>query len=229
MFHSNKVGLNLIICIRNIILTNTHIAYRNMRYIFLNYCFITYNYLILHIAICNTNNMAQIKNNLKPQDVLILLKIIALGNENWFHHTLAEELGMSQSEVSQSLNRSRYAGLIDEARKKVNRIAFNEFISHGLSYAFPQQPGPIVRGVLTAHSAEPLNQIINAAEKYVWPYARGNERGQSIEPLYNTVVEAILKDHKLYELLALVDALRVGRVREKEIAKKELEKRILNA
>ncbi len=182
----------------------------------------------MHIAICNIK-MGQVKNNLKPQDVVILLKIIALGEKEWFHHTLAEELGMSQSEVSQSLNRSKYAGLIDDSRKKVNRIAFNEFISHGLSYVFPQHPGPIVRGMLTAHSAKPLNQIINATDKYVWAYAKGNEKGQAVEPLYNTVVPASIKDNKLYELLAMVDALRVGRVREKEIAKKELEKRILHA
>lgn len=62
--------------------------------------------------------MQQSKNNLKPQDIVILLKIIALGNNQWFHHTIAQELGISQSEVSQSLNRSKYAGLIDEARKK---------------------------------------------------------------------------------------------------------------
>ena len=58
--------------------------------------------------------MAQVKNNLKSQDIVILLKIIAMGKENWFHHTLAQELGMSQSEVTQSLNRSKYAGLIDK-------------------------------------------------------------------------------------------------------------------
>lgn len=173
--------------------------------------------------------MAQVKNNLKPQDIVILLKIIAMGKENWFHHTLAQELGMSQSEVTQSLNRSKYAGLIDNARKKVNRIAFNEFVLHGLSYAFPQQPGALVRGVLTAHSAEPLNKIIQSSEKYVWPYGKGTERGQAIEPMYNTAVEASIKDPNLYELLTLVDALRVGKVREKELAKKELEKRILNA
>ena len=63
----------------------------------------------------------------------------------------------------------------------------------------------------------------------MWPYAKGIDRGQSIEPLYNTVVEASLKDRDLYELLTMVDAIRVGRVREKEIAKKELKKRILNA
>jgi len=173
--------------------------------------------------------MARAKNNLKPQDIIILLKIIALGKQSWFHHTLAYDLGLSQSEVSQSLNRSKYAGLIDETRKKVNKIAFTEFLVHGIAYAFPQQPGAIVRGVLTAHSAEPLNKIIQANEKYVWPYAKGLDRGQAIEPLYNTVVEASLKDRNLYELLTMVDAIRVGRVREKEIAKKELEKRILNA
>jgi hypothetical protein len=172
--------------------------------------------------------MAQIKNNLKPQDIVILLKIIAMGKKDWFHHTLAQELGMSQSEVTQSLNRSKYAGLIDNERKKVNRIAFSEFILHGLSYAFPQQPGALVRGVLTAHAAEPLNQLIHSSEKYVWPYAKGTDRGQAIEPMYNTAVEASLKDHDLYELLTLVDAIRVGKVREKELAKKELEKRILN-
>ncbi len=172
--------------------------------------------------------MAQVKNNLKSQDIVILLKIIAMGKKDWFHHTLAQELGMSQSEVTQSLNRSKYAGLIDNERKKVNRIAFCEFILHGLSYAFPQQPGALVRGVLTAHAAEPLSKLIHSSEKYVWPYAKGTDRGQAIEPMYNTAVEASLKDHDLYELLTLVDALRVGKVREKELAKKELEKRILN-
>ena len=172
--------------------------------------------------------MVQTKNSLKPQDVVILLKIIALDEKPWFHHTIAQDLGMSQSEVSQSLNRSKYAGLIDNARKKVNKIAFNEFLLHGVAYAFPQQPGALVRGMLTAHSAEPLNKIIQAKDKYVWPNAKGVDRGQAIEPLYPTAVEASLKDNDLYELLTLVDAIRVGRVREKEMAKRELEKRILN-
>ena len=82
--------------------------------------------------------MAQAKNNLKPQDIVILLKIIALGKTSWFHHTVANDLGMSQSEVSQSLNRSKYAGLIDGARKKVNKLALVEFLQQGIAYAFPQ-------------------------------------------------------------------------------------------
>lgn len=172
--------------------------------------------------------MAQLKYTLKPQDIVILLKIITLGNTSWFHHTIAEELEMSQSEVSQSLNRSLYAGLIDSSKKKVNRLAFKELLN-SISYVFPQHPGAIVRGVLTAHSAPPLNTMIQSNENYVWPFAKGNDRGQAVEPLYRTVVKASLKDTSLYELLTLVDAIRVGRVREKELAKRELEKRILHA
>ena len=60
-----------------------------------------------------------------------------------------------------------------------------------------------------------LNNEIQSNEKYVWAYAKGNTRGQSIEPLYPSVPEAVLKDEKLYELLPITDAIRVGRTREK--------------
>jgi hypothetical protein len=172
--------------------------------------------------------MAQLKNNLKPQDVAILIKIIVLDLKPWSQETLAFELQMSQSEISQSLNRCRYASLLDADKKKVNRFAFTEFLLHGMQYVFPQQPGPIVRGIPTAHSAPPLNDIINSQETFVWPHHRGTERGQAVEPLYPAVVNASLTDNLFYEYMALIDALRVGRAREKEIAKKVLRKRILN-
>jgi hypothetical protein len=107
-------------------------------------------------------------------------------------------------------------------------LALLEFLQYGIRYVFPQKPGPIVRGVATSHSASPLKEQINGAEEFVWPYAKGNVRGQSILPLYPSVPEAALKDKILYQLLALVDALRVGRAREKELALKELKKLINN-
>lgn len=172
--------------------------------------------------------MTASKYNMKPQDILVLLKIIALDSKEWQQLTLAQELNMSQSEISQSLQRSKYAQLLDFSCKKVNRIAFYEFLIHGISYAFPQKPAAIVRGIATAHSAAPINKMIQATELYVWPYAKGNVRGQSIIPLYSSAVEASLKDSSLYELLTIVDILRVGSTREKEIARLELKKRILN-
>lgn len=165
------------------------------------------------------------KQQLKSQDILLLLKIISTGNSSWNQIPMAEALGLSQSEVSESVSRSKYSGLLDPTGKIVMKLALLEFIQYGLRYVFPQQPGPIVRGVPTAHSASPLKNEIQSSEAYVWPYGKGNVRGHSIIPLYASVPEAALKDEKLYELLALVDAIRVGRARERDIANIELKKR----
>jgi DNA-binding transcriptional MocR family regulator len=178
----------------------------------------------LHIRIWNImQNKQQI---MSPHDIVILLKIASHGDEQWFQKPLAEDLGISQSEISKSLNRSKYAGLIDPKGKKVMKHALLEFLQFGLRYVFPQKPGAVVRGIPTSHSAAPLKNQIQSAEHYVWPYAKGTVRGQSIIPLYPSVPEAALKDAKLYELLALVDALRVGRAREKELAIVEIKTRL---
>lgn len=165
---------------------------------------------------------------MKPQDILILLKIISLEDKPWSQITLASELFMSQSEVSQSIARSKFAGLLHISGKLVFRISLMEFLQYGIRFVFPQRPGPVVRGVPTAHSVPPLNTIIRSEESYVWPSAKGTVRGHSITPLYKSAVDAVKIDEKLHMYLALVDALRVGKAREKEIAIAELKKRILD-
>lgn len=164
---------------------------------------------------------------MSPVDVVVLLKIITYATASWKQEQVAAALHISQSEVSKSLVRSKYAGLIDPQGKKVMTLAFMEFLQFGIKYVFPQRPGAIVRGLATAHSAAPLNDSIKSEEYYVWPSGKGNLRGQSITPLYPSVVDAVQNDKPLHELLALVDAIRVGRAREKEIAIKELKSRIL--
>lgn len=164
---------------------------------------------------------------MKPQDVLLLLKIASLNSKPWKQKEIAEALFMSQSEISESVSRSKYAGLLDPKGKNVMKLALMEFIQYGLRYVFPQKPGPVVRGITTAHSASPIKEHIQSTENYVWPYGKGTVRGHSIIPLYPSVPEAALNDKKLYELLVLVDALRVGRAREKEIAIQELNLRLL--
>jgi hypothetical protein len=166
-------------------------------------------------------------SGMRPHDIVVLLKIAAKGKQKWFMKDLSYELNISASEISESINRSKIAGIIGPNKKSLMRLALMDFLEFGIRYVYPQQPGAIVRGIPTAHSGPPLNKIIVSEEDYVWPYAKGEKRGQSIEPLYVSVVEASLKDKKLYELLALVDAIRVGREREKEIAIKELKIRIL--
>ena len=162
--------------------------------------------------------MKQSTQQMKSQDILLLLKVVSLNNQLWNQKPMAEGLGLSQSEVSEAVARCKYAGLLDPKGKTVMKLALIEFLQYGVRYVFPQKPGPLVRGVPTAHSAAPLKEQIQSSEHYVWPYAKGTVRGQSIQPLYKSVPEAALKDKVLHELLALVDALRVVRAREKELA-----------
>ena len=165
-------------------------------------------------------------SGMRPHDIVILLKISAKGDQPWLMKDLSYELSISASEVSESINRSVIAGLISPDKKRLMKLALLDFLEHGLRYVYPQKPGALVRGINTAHSASPLAKIISSSEPCVWPYSEGNVRGQAIEPLHPKVPEACLKDDKFYELLALCDAVRVGRVREKNIAMKELKSRI---
>jgi hypothetical protein len=164
---------------------------------------------------------------MRPQDVAVLLKIVALGDLPWRYSDLSKSLYISQSEVAEALNRCYLARLVDDSKRKVFRASLQEFLVHGVKYVFPVQPGPVVRGIATAHSASPLKESIDAEQDlYVWPHAEGAFRGQAIEPLYPKVVQAALKDSKLYDLLALLDAVRVGRAREYRLAVEMLNQRI---
>lgn len=164
-------------------------------------------------------------NGMRPQDVVVLLKIAAK-KQPWQMKDLAVELMISNSEISESINRSVQAGLIAADKKTLMIGALLEFLHHGLKYVYPQYPGAIIRGIVTAHSANPLKKLIHSNDDYVWSWPEGNVRGQSIQPLHPSVPAACLKDQELYELLALTDALRIGKKREQEIAFKELEKKL---
>lgn len=165
-------------------------------------------------------------SGMRPHDVVVLLKIAAKQGTSWYMKDLAYELGISGSEVSESINRSVIAGLIFGDKKRLMKSALLDFLKSGLPYVYPQQPGSLVRGMPTAHSAAPLNKIIQSEEPYVWPYSKGTVRGQAVEPLHVNVPEACLKDRLFYEYMVLCEAIRLGKVREKNIALEELEKRL---
>jgi len=161
---------------------------------------------------------------MRPQDVPILLKIIAKGESSWQNKDLASELYISQSEISESLNRSLVAGLINTEKRKVHRQSLLEFVVYGLRYTFPAVPGAIVNGLPTAHSHSFLKQYFDTSVIFVWPDIMGEYRGQAIEPLFKNAVKASLHDKEFYKLLALVDVFRVGKTREIKVARDELKK-----
>ena len=168
---------------------------------------------------------------LKPQDIVVALKLVALGEVKWTYAQLAYELGMSQAEVHAGIKRLLTVGLVVKdsiAPVRPVRQALEEFLVHGIKYAFPPRRGGITRGVVTSTSAPPLAKEFVQPEELppVWPDPEGTVRGQEFSPLYRSAPKAAQQDQRLYELLALVDAIRGGRAREQIIAIKELGKRL---
>ncbi len=164
---------------------------------------------------------------MRPQDIVVLLKIISINNYQWRNLDLANSLIISPSEISEVLNRCKIANLINAEKRKVHKNALSEFLIYGLKYVFPAEPGAIVKGVSTAHSASPIKEKISpGSDSYVWQNSNGNSRGQAIEPLYKTIPEVALNDIPFYELIVIADTIRIGRSREIKIAIDELNKRI---
>lgn len=160
--------------------------------------------------------------------MLVLLRLASRPKDGWSYPKLAAELGMSASEVHASVRRCGRAGLIHEATKSVNRGGLLEFLVHGLKYIFPAERGRVTRGMPTAHAAAPLKAHFRAAHELppVWPDPEGTIRGEELTPLYRSVPRAARADADLYEWLALADAIRGGRARERELAVKELTARL---
>lgn len=160
---------------------------------------------------------------------MVLLKLL-LKPEKVSYYELSKELFISASEIHASVRRSIAAGLISEGTRQPHRRALEDYLIHGVAYAFPAVPGRIAKGVPTAYAAPPLSQQISPDDlPPVWADPDGTVKGYSIEPLYRSVTSAIKKDLALYELLALVDTLRIGRARERKLAQEELKHRLSHA
>lgn len=163
---------------------------------------------------------------LKPQDIVFLLKLLSLKGKSWAYNSLALELGMSSSEVHSAVKRLLKAGLVykDTSGIMPNIRNLSEFLVHGIQYVFVPEKADLVRGMPTSYAAEPMIKsfIKDTEPPPVWPDPEGEVRGFSFSPLYKSVPHAAKKDPILYEYLALVDAIRGGRVREKNIAIEEL-------
>ena len=142
--------------------------------------------------------------------------------------SLAEETGISKSQISLSLNRCYEIGLAKIDRKtllpKANKQALLEFISYGIRYVFPVKAREITRGIATSIAAPVLQgQLMTSGNlPPVWPDASGNTKGVAVEPLHPGVFTAIRHDPELYAMLALTDAIRMGQPRERKVATEKL-------
>jgi len=168
---------------------------------------------------------------LKPQDILLLLKLVAQGEKSWSYSQLALSIGLSPSEAHAAMRRSLGSQLASEAAEhpRPNLRNLYEFLVHGIRYVFVPEKKEITRGLPTAYAGPPLNKVIVPADEPppVWPHPEGPVRGIAFSPLYKSVPFAAMQDEKLYELLALVDAIRGGRARERKLAIDALTNRLV--
>lgn len=171
--------------------------------------------------------------NLKPQDVVVLAKLIALkGKNEWSQYSIAAELCLSPSQINSAFKRLVAMKLVTpyQPPKKPLPIlqACAEFFIHGLKYVFPAKLAELTRGIPTSYAAPSFKGSITLGEDPipVWPYGNGTEKGVALLPLYPSVPESIIKyaDPLFYDILTLLDAIRSGRAREKQIAEKILGK-----
>ena len=104
----------------------------------------------------------------------------------------------------------------------------SEFLIHGVRYAYPPERGSQTRGIPPGYAAPPLLSMFASVKEDppVWPSSKGTVRGYAFAPLYSSVPKAAAVDEKLYEMLALVDAIRDGRAREVSLASQELKARL---
>ena len=172
---------------------------------------------------------------LKGQDIVVILKTVAQNDAELSFARLAVELEMSSSEVHAAVKRAVKSGLMRvevtagaSHRKLTNRHALLEFLIHGLKYVFPAERGGETRGMPTALFAPNVpHQVVGAGPIPVWPDPTGEVRGYEFRPLFRSVPAAAKRDAELYALLALVDAIRGGAARERNIAEKELIRRLV--
>lgn len=162
---------------------------------------------------------------LKPQDVAVALQLAL--TPGCTYAALSEATGISQGEVHNAVRRLRGARLVRADATQVTRSALLEFLGAGVSYAFPAEAGPEARGVPTSHAAGVLGNGFSTADPLVWPSVDGGVRGASVNPLYASAAATATQNPALYELLALVDAIRLGRTRERTRAKHVLRERLL--
>ncbi len=184
---------------------------------------------------------------LKPQDIVILLKILSVMvlNKNdqddayLSQNKLATLLCMSVSEVNAGMKRLVLSGLLspvltEDPKNKIiflpNKAACEECLISGIKYFIPVKLGAYTRGIATSYAAPILEKhfILGDDPIPVWPYVEGDKRGLTLEPLYSSVPKSLAQfpDPLFYELLVLVDAIRSGRARERNMAIKILKEKL---
>lgn len=160
------------------------------------------------------------------RDIVVLAHLASAPGGRTVRH-LAEELEMPSASVHRSLKTLQEAGLYFHERGVIARKSAHELLAIGMKYMFPPRILGEGRGVPTAWSASPIDeQFIGANSTYVWPHLESKSIGLRVTPLDPRVPELALANPALGELLALIDVVRIGGVRERQVASELIATRV---
>src|SRR5690606_14791343 len=149
----------------------------------------------------------------------LLLAIYLSGPRAQTQSAMAKDLGLSQAEISYATKRLRLAQLVMQSSADVILPHLIEFSVHCARYNYPAVIGKEVRGIPTATLVEPLkDQVISSEGQVAWPSGQGTIRAQSLEPIHPSAPHAALANPRMYRLLSLLDGIRVGKNRLRQIA-----------
>lgn len=155
--------------------------------------------------------------SLRPHDICVALQLVL--RPRFSYRELAYDVGLSLGEAHNSVKRLEQARLYMADPSKVNVPALLDLLVHGVPYVFPGQLGPDTQGVPTAHSGPALAERLSGVDEIVWPSANGEVRGHALVPLCASAPDLAQRNEALYRWLTLVDALRVGRARDRSLAR----------
>jgi hypothetical protein len=110
-----------------------------------------------------------------------------LASENLLLYTTTRN---TTFEIHAGIKRAVAARLIHSQSGRPLHKSLEEFLIHGVKYAFPPNHGGLTRGVPTGYAAPPLEGIISQPDEPppVWPDPEGDTRGYEFAPLYKQVV-----------------------------------------
>ncbi len=167
---------------------------------------------------------------LKPQDLIVALKVAISAPRDLTLTVLGQELSLVVSAVHGSIRRCEHARLLSRSGGSIAPLlpALLEFTVHGARYAFPAMQGTLTRGIATSLAGPSLRQHFDQSKSMplVWPDSLGDSYGPSLVPLHQIAVPASKQDAGLFDVLTLLDAVRAGAARERELATSLLMERL---
>jgi hypothetical protein len=166
---------------------------------------------------------------LRAHDVLLACRIFSLGESRteWTYQRLAEDLRISHGEAHNSADRGRRSGLLLPSRE-VSRRMLRDLLVVGVPRVFYAVREGAAEGTPTSIYARSLSSHFSPDGQLplVWP-GEGGVRGMALQPLCGQAPALAAVDPVVYELLALVDAVRAGAPDDSRRAVVMLDRRVM--